>query len=177
MTQRDLLMTWKVEMTQIARSQVSSVRTKLGSLWSFEPKGWLIRRFTDPRGLTRPKRWPSSSGNVLETVQCLADARVITAEPLGRICHPLFSRNGARSPFSAHSAVKVESHGNPLGQINVQLHCCHFVALVLDPQAKLPWQLHDNYIILRCMAIIGHNLKCQRRLRSRVVASVVAGPG
>lgn len=54
MTQRDLLMTWKVEMTQIARSQVSSVRTKLGSLWSFEPKGWLIRRFTDPRGLTRP---------------------------------------------------------------------------------------------------------------------------
>lgn len=54
MIQWDLLMTWKVVMTQIAWSQISSERTKLRLLCSFEPEGRLIRGLTIlSRGLTK----------------------------------------------------------------------------------------------------------------------------
>lgn len=109
--------------------------------------------------------WPSTSSNVLEMVQCLADARVITAELLGRICHPFLSLNGSISLLE--HCCKGWGTWEPLGWINVKLHCCHFVEIVwILFRAKFARQLQAHYIILlRCMAVIAHKLKCHTLLK------------
>lgn len=57
------------------------------------------------------ERWQRSSSNVVKIVQYQADARVITGERLGGICHLSLGRNGSIS-LLAHAALKVDLHWN-----------------------------------------------------------------
>lgn len=109
-------------MTQVARRHTSPGKSKLGlrflffflsdSVLYFRASGFTYLTAHSSRQPVRLNNFHRTPVMFLEMSQGIADARVITAGLLGRMCHPPLRRNWAHFPFSTHSAVKIEAHGN-----------------------------------------------------------------